>query len=316
MTPARRGRGDPALLRSALEMAGRGWYVFPCATGAKRPALKGNWQHHATTDPGRIRDWWACRPYNIGISCGPSGLVVIDLDMPKRRGVEPVTGVSSLTELCRRAGEPYPSATFTVTTPSGGTHLYFRAPATAIANSAGRLGPFIDVRADGGYVLGPGSRVGGRSYARVSAGLPAPLPAWIARALAQSPSPAPPGPVPTAKGRQPVSYGQAALREESVRVATAREGARNDTLNRAAFSLGQLVAGGCLPGAAVAAALAGAARESGLPDREAARTIRSGMTAGARHPRAPLPRAARKPVIPLRPQSPRDGPGASHPRLR
>jgi hypothetical protein len=68
-----RGHGDPALLRAALEMAGRGWHVFPCAAGTKRPALSGNWQPLATTDPGRIRDWWACCPYNIGISCGPSG---------------------------------------------------------------------------------------------------------------------------------------------------------------------------------------------------------------------------------------------------
>ena len=85
MTRGHRDAGDPALLRSALEMASRGWHVFPCATGTKRPALKGNWQRHATTDPGRIRDWWAYRPYNIGISCGPSGLVVIDLDVPKWR---------------------------------------------------------------------------------------------------------------------------------------------------------------------------------------------------------------------------------------
>ena len=37
----------------------------------------------------------------------------------------------------------------------------------------------------------------------------------------------------------------AALREETRLVATAQPGTRNDTLNRAAFSLGQLVAAGC-----------------------------------------------------------------------
>ena len=31
-------------------------------------------------------------------------------------------------------------------------------------NSAGRLGPDIDVRADGGYVIGDGSRIGERAY--------------------------------------------------------------------------------------------------------------------------------------------------------
>jgi hypothetical protein len=49
------------------------------------------------------------------------------------------------------------------------------------------------------------------------------------------------------------------------------------------------VAGGCLSYLVVTTALADAAREAGLLEREAARTIRSGMTAGARRPRAPLP---------------------------
>jgi hypothetical protein len=188
--------------------------------------------------------------------------------------------------------------------PSGGTHLYFRAPAAAIANSASRLGPLIDVRAQGGYVLGPGSRVGGCFYARVNAAIPALLPAWIARALSQPPLRAMSSPLAMAGTAQAVPYGLAALREESARVAAASEGTRNDTLNRAAFSLGQLVAAGCLPGSAVIDSLADAARESGLPEREANRTINSGMTAGARRPRAPLPRLVRQPPTPGRPQLP------------
>ena len=235
MTPARRNLGDPALLRSALELAGRGWYVFPCATGTKRPALRGNWQRDATTDPRRIRDWWPCRPYNIGISCGPSGLVVIDLDVPRGASAGTVTGAISLTMLCQRTGQLYPSSTFTVTTPSGGTHLYFRSPAAAIPNSASRLGPLIDTRAAGGYVLAPGSRVGGRAYIPANAMLPAPLPGWIARALTQQPLPqAAPATLPSKGTVQPVPYALTALREETARVAAAPEGTRNDTLNRAA----------------------------------------------------------------------------------
>jgi len=61
---------------------------------------------------------------------------------------------------------------------------------------------------------------------------------------------------------------------------------RNDTLNRAAFSLGQLVAARLLPAVVVVAALADAAARCGLPGDEAGRTIRSGMASGARHPRA------------------------------
>jgi hypothetical protein len=68
-------------------------------------------------------------------------------------------------------------------------------------------------------------------------------------------------------------------------VAGAAEGTRNDTLNRAAFSLGQLVAAGMLPAAAVSTALADVASSAGLPPDETRRTIRSGMTAGLRNPR-------------------------------
>ena len=124
------------LVRAALAMAARGWHVFPCAANGKQPALRGSWQQHATTDPARIRRWWAGAPYNIGISCGPSGLVVIDLDVTKD-GSGP-NGTDSLAQVSQRHGQPCPSGTFTVRTPSGGTHLYFRAAARPVRNSASR----------------------------------------------------------------------------------------------------------------------------------------------------------------------------------
>jgi Bifunctional DNA primase/polymerase, N-terminal len=73
---------DLPLLRSALSLAERGWHGFLCVPGGKRPALRGSWQDHATTEPARIRAWWSRAAYNIGIACGPSGLVVIDLHVP------------------------------------------------------------------------------------------------------------------------------------------------------------------------------------------------------------------------------------------
>jgi hypothetical protein len=81
------------------------------------------------------------------------------------------------------------------------------------------------------------------------------------------------------------AYAMAALREEAERVALAPEGTRNDTLNRAAFGLGQLVAAGLLPAQDVTTMLAQAAAHAGLAAGEASRTIRSGMAAGARFPR-------------------------------
>lgn len=71
------------LTATAFAHAARGWHVFPLRPGDKRPAVP-NWEGRATaTDSTRIRRCWQHAPYNIGIACGPSGLVVIDLDTPK-----------------------------------------------------------------------------------------------------------------------------------------------------------------------------------------------------------------------------------------
>jgi hypothetical protein len=284
------------LLESALDLACRGWRVFPCACGSKRPALRGDWRFLATADPGRIRAWWAGAPYNIGISCGPSGLVVIDLDVagedPARQDVQAATGASTLAALCARHGQPCPPPTYTVDTPSGGTHLYYTAPRGQVQNSAGRLGRLIDVRADGGYVIGAGSQVGGRKYVVTDGRPPVPLPGWIATLTHRRPHSMPAGQAHEIPGgSRETGYALAALREETRLVSVARPGTRNDTLNRAAFSLGQLTAAGLLPQLAVVSALASAAECAGLPSDEACRTIRSGMTAGARWPRRNTPKS-------------------------
>jgi hypothetical protein len=47
-----------------------------------------------------------------------------------------------------------------------GLHFYYKLPAgVTVKNSASRLGKFIDVRGDGGYVIAPPSKhISGRSY--------------------------------------------------------------------------------------------------------------------------------------------------------
>ena len=286
---------DPAPLRSALAAALRGWHVFPCAVDGKRPALRGNWQELATTFPDQIRDWWSRAPYNLGIACGPSGLVVIDLDRPRDDAEDdepgvlfPLSGADVLSGLARERGERYPGGTYTVDTPSGGCHLYFSVDEDArVRNSAGIIGPHIDVRSGGGYVVGAGSRIGGRAYAARGARAAAPLPPWLARLIqdAHEPPVVPEPRLPVNDRVQGRAYALAALRAETERVAAARPGTRNDTLNRAAFSLGQLVAAGLIPPIPVITSLIDAARYAGLPEEEAVRTVRSGITAGQRKPR-------------------------------
>lgn len=84
-------------------------------------------------------------------------------------------------------------------------------------------------------------------------------------------------------------YGAAALRAELDAVRNAVEGSRNATLNRSAFALGQLIAGGELLRSDVEPVLLSAAMSTGLVEREIIATMRSAFNAGAADPRnAPL----------------------------
>jgi hypothetical protein len=136
---------------------------------------------------------------------------------------------------------------------------------------------------NGGYVLGPGSVLNGRPYEFIDGQDPQPLPGWIADLLDP---PRPEGPaamrMPPA---QPGRYADAALRSELQAVLASREPGRNNTLNEAAFSLGQLVAAGELDRDVVTEALLRAAGAVGLPAGEAGRTIMSGLNAGTQNPR-------------------------------
>ncbi|MFD8562134.1 bifunctional DNA primase/polymerase [Streptosporangium canum] len=251
-------------LRYALAAAARGWHVFPVSIGDK-PPLKGftDWEANATTDPEQIRRCWSRAPYNIGIACGPSGLVVIDLDTRKEGQSPPLSwdlpgvneGADVLAVLCERAGELLPFETFTVRTRRGGTHLYFTAPdGSALRNTesdkGNGLGWLIDTRANGGYVLGPGSYVdrpdGTGAYEVLHNVPPAPLPPFLFKQLVPLPRPVPQSVRLFLPNDRRGAYLRAALTHELDRVAAAPEGQRNRTLYLAATALGQLVAGGAL----------------------------------------------------------------------
>jgi hypothetical protein len=279
------------LLFAALDAAERGWAVLPLRPGDKRPALHGEdvcpgigdcagghrkWEERATIDPDRIRRAWGDLPFNVGIATGPSGLVVVDLDMPKRKSsTDTPNGVTTFTALCERAGHAVPT-TRTVRTASGGVHLYFTAPSgIRLGNTAGWLGKRIDTRAWGGYVVAPGSLTLTGAYAVVNDMPPAPLPDWLydrltvrqaSRALTAAPS-----------SVRASSYAAAGLNAETASVRQAPEGERNATLLRAARALGRFIAWGDLPREQVEEALQWAGEQAGLSPRSCEATIRSGL---------------------------------------
>jgi putative DNA primase/helicase len=155
----------------ALEYARRGWAVIPlhtpdsagacscrnakCASPGKHPRVMQGLKA-AAHDPGQVAKWWAQWPEaNIGIVCGAvSGLVVLDVDGPE--------GEESLKALEAAIG-PLPETVEALT--GKGRHLYFNHPGVEIRPSAGVLGRGLDVRGDGGYVVGPPSlHYTGRRY--------------------------------------------------------------------------------------------------------------------------------------------------------
>ena len=138
----------------ALNLAELGFRIFPCKPNSKVPACY--WQQEATSDPNIIRQWFVDFPnMNYGVVLGDD-YFALDLDC-KGRG----NGVDQLDLLEIMNGEL--PRTFMVKTPSGGEHRYFRGTAPSSVGKK-ELGDSIDVRGEGGYVLGPGSSIDGRFY--------------------------------------------------------------------------------------------------------------------------------------------------------
>jgi len=282
--------------RAALELAVWGVPVFPvfaptgpgrcscvsadCARPGKHPRVRRG-VLEATRDPDQVREWWWRWPgASIGAATG-SRFDVCDVDSE--------AGADAVRRLL--AGEA--AAGPMVRTGSGGWHLYV-AP-TGQGNRTGFL-PGVDWRGRGGYVIVPPSaHAAGEVYR------------WVRPLTAERVPPAPAGLLaalagPAAQRREPVRiavevtrYVQVAIDRECHMVAAtpappaggrnpAGRG-RNDALNRAAFNLGQLVGAGLVDEQTVRGALDDAAGRCGLGVSEAARTIRSGMSAGIAHPR-------------------------------
>jgi hypothetical protein len=238
----------------------------------------------------------------VGIATGArSALTVVDVDLHR-------DGHTSL-ELLRTVGCTLP-LTYMAYTGGGGFHLFYRQPlGMTVPNTVGRLPnvcaalPGIDLRGDGGYVVAaPSLHVSGRRYqwcSRQPDGL-ALLPEW----LWSRPPPPPSSGGQGARRHRPSGsspYGAAALAREVEAVRGLVKGGRNDGLNRSAFALGTLVAGGELTEEVVHRELVAAAVAGGLGFQEANRTVGSGLRAGAGSPRT-APQSRRRTVTRWRDQ--------------
>lgn len=143
------------MIDNALAYARRGWFIFPLRPRDKTP-LTEHGVLDASTDETIIRAWWSKWPNaNIGLACGASGLVVIDVDA-KSGGVQSWTQLKNDYNL---------SDTLTSRTGGGGFHLIFADPKRQYRNSTGKIAPGIDTRAQNGYiVLPPSIHPSGKAY--------------------------------------------------------------------------------------------------------------------------------------------------------
>lgn len=285
-------RGDTShserdeLLVSALDYAGAGMRVFLLGR-SKRPvancaACRAAGAEHdreacgclmchglyaATVAPGRIRAMRAAAPAGLlAVRTGAvSGIVVIDVDPEHGGQLDPV--LMPPTALVR--------------TGSGGWHAYYRHPGVPVLNSQSRLGPGIDVRGDGGYVVAPPSIhprtrqpyrwVGGHPVVEMPRAL---ADACCAPPAAAAPSSTRPTSTTPVDGiRAPGALLAAHL--DAVR--RAPTGRRRATLYGSARGVARMVAAGALSTADAWAALSDAGRGAGQTEREVRAAILGGF---------------------------------------
>ena len=295
--------------------------------------------HAATREPTLIDRWWGGNPQmGVGISTGPAGLLVVDLDCHADTPPSDLSAVlpafsvpEELLQAVRNGldafhvlsqaldGEEFTDGerTLVVRTPSGGMHLYFRTPRQTIwrCSTGGNLkgvalGWQMDVRAHGGYIIAPGTRVETGSYGPVgSCRRPALLPGWLAGALERT------GHLLTAKPpaqRHPQVPNRARMATTSPATTSAWAAQVTSTalsnvadcaslsegsgwhakVNRAAYTLGGLVAAGFIASQtdAETALLEAALHARPERRRQALSIIQSGLVAGQRQPLTPKDR--------------------------
>lgn len=250
---------------SAGKIAAMGFPVFPVDRMSRKPKITG-WPTEATTDAATVAGWWTRWPdASIGMPTGPrSGVWVLDID-----GQE---GEHHL--------EQYSLPDTTEVWTGRGRHLWWRWPeGRPVKNSVGRVGPALDVRGAGGYVVVPPSvHPSGRVYEfKIEPDELAEAPESLLRAVYEAESLGVGLPPDTAI-RHPEKMAESILRRGCEQLAVMEEGGRNAALFNLGISLVPFVHSGHLDRERAEAELEGAAFSAGLGEREARNTIRSALS--------------------------------------
>jgi AAA domain-containing protein/bifunctional DNA primase/polymerase-like protein/primase-like protein len=131
-------------LTKALNYTALGYAIMPIRPASKVPLLN-DWQHKASCDASQVRDWWQRFPNaGIGVHCGLSGLVVVDVD-PRNGGRE------TLARLQSERGPLWDYACGIARTGGGGSHYVFRMPEGV--GLPGKAGPGVDILTGNRYFI-------------------------------------------------------------------------------------------------------------------------------------------------------------------
>jgi len=149
-----------------LDLAKAGLKVFP-VTQDKRPLVK--WKTEAPTDLATIERW--IRKHPDAMPAMPTGLEngIAALDLDRKDGKDGFATIKAL------GFDPEALTPVIVETPTGGGHLVFR-HVPGLRSSAGQIGPGVDVRAEGGFIVAAGAVNGKGVYRLLSGSLTDDLP--------------------------------------------------------------------------------------------------------------------------------------------
>jgi hypothetical protein len=161
-SPARQAQGgvnmplfNSSAQRWAVAYHARGFSVVPVAAGEKRPAVAWRAFERKAAPRDVVVDWFEGprAAHGVGIITGTvSGNVfVVDVDVgPGKEGDDTLRALQLRHDDLPETPE--------VRTGGGGRHLYFRAPPGVLVKTGTNiLGPGVDVRGEGGFVVAPPS---------------------------------------------------------------------------------------------------------------------------------------------------------------
>jgi hypothetical protein len=226
----------------------RGWPVFPLVwrgSDRKKPIVDKELElehgfHDATLDREHIERIWCRYPSAlIGIPTGKItriGILDIDVKNPRKYGPDSLEAL----------GHSIAEVTWIVHTPSGGWHRWYDPGYRAIPSTTHKLGPGLDTRFEGGYLVAPSP---GSGYCWDLDYNPDTIPLASAPVWLIPPEPKPAiargKPIKPVEGLSP--YADAAIERACQAIRHAPDGLQRETLRDQSFSIGTLAGAGGIP---------------------------------------------------------------------